>query len=94
MLFINRAYTFRSPSATFLRVYNIKEYNKKLCVASQSKIWIYKILYNSKILDVITKKWWFLIRHTTFTVLFSTVHPEDSRRRWPKHVGVLSKQRV
>ena len=43
---------FRSPSATILRVYSIKEYNKKLCVANQYKIWIYKMLWNSKTLDV------------------------------------------
>jgi hypothetical protein len=36
-----------------------------------------------------------LIRHTEFFVLlFNTVHPEDGRRRWPKHVGVVGKQRI
>ena len=42
MLFVN--HMFRSPSATILRVYSIKEYNKKLYMANLSKIWIYKIL--------------------------------------------------
>ena len=31
-LFIDHTYMFRSPSATILRVYSIKEYNKKLYV--------------------------------------------------------------
>ena len=31
---------------------------------------------------------------TTFIVLFNTLHPEDARRRRPKHVGVVSKQRI
>jgi hypothetical protein len=34
-LFIDHAYIFRSPSATIFRVYNIKEYNKKVCVANR-----------------------------------------------------------
>ena len=44
-LFIDHAYMFRSPSATILRVYSIKEHNKKLCVANQSRIRIKKIIY-------------------------------------------------
>ena len=33
------------------------------------------------------------IRHTQlFNVLFNAVHPEDGRRRRPKHVGVVNKQ--
>jgi hypothetical protein len=51
-LFINHTYMFRSPSETILRVYSIKEYNKKLCVVNQSKISIYKMLLNSKIFYV------------------------------------------
>jgi hypothetical protein len=46
-LFIDHTYMFRSPSATILRVYWIKEYNKNMCVwggANLSKIWIHKIL--------------------------------------------------
>jgi hypothetical protein len=39
------------PFVTILRVYNIKEYNKNLCVVNLSKIWI------SKILDVTKIKW-------------------------------------
>ena len=36
-----------------------------------------------------------LIRHTLlFVLLFNTVHPEDGLRRRPKHVGVVSKQRI
>jgi hypothetical protein len=35
MLFVDHTYIFWSPSATILRVYSIKEYNKKLCVANQ-----------------------------------------------------------
>jgi hypothetical protein len=32
-----------------------------------------------------------LVRYTyLFVVLFNTVHPEDGRRRRPKHVGVAS----
>jgi hypothetical protein len=41
---INHSYMFRSPPATIFRVYSIKEYHKKLCVANLSKIWIYKML--------------------------------------------------
>jgi hypothetical protein len=37
-LFIDHTYTFLSPYASILRVYSIKEYNKKLCVANLSKI--------------------------------------------------------
>ena len=40
---IDHTYMFRSPSATILRVYSIKEYNKKLCVANLFKVWIYKM---------------------------------------------------
>jgi hypothetical protein len=36
-----------------------------------------------------------LATHTQlFIVLFNTVHPEDGRRRRPKHVGVVNKQRI
>jgi hypothetical protein len=34
----DHTYMFRSPSATILRVYNIKEYNDKLCMANLPKI--------------------------------------------------------
>jgi hypothetical protein len=35
------------------------------------------------------------IRHTQlFIVLFNAVHPQDGRRRRPKHVGVINKQRI
>jgi hypothetical protein len=34
---------------------------------------------------------WFATQNF-FIVLFDTVHPEDGRRRRPKHVGVVSKQ--
>ena len=44
LLFVDHIYMFLSPSATILRIYSIKEYNKKLYVANQSKIWIYKML--------------------------------------------------
>jgi hypothetical protein len=30
--------------------------------------------------------------HRRFIVPFDTVHPEDGRRRLPKHVGVVNKQ--
>jgi hypothetical protein len=56
-LFIDHTCMFRSPSATILRVYSIKEYNKKLCVTNQSKICLYKTSLNSKILHVIMIKW-------------------------------------
>jgi hypothetical protein len=56
-LFIDHTYMFPSPSATILRVYSIKECNKKLCVVNLSTIWIYKVLQNSKILDVSMIKW-------------------------------------
>ena len=49
-IFDGETYMFRSPSATTLRVYIIKEYNKMcvcvcvcVCVVNQSKIWTYKI---------------------------------------------------
>jgi hypothetical protein len=29
-----------------------------------------------------------------FIILFNTLHPEDSHRRRPKHVGVVNKQRI
>jgi hypothetical protein len=51
-LFINHTYMFRSPSATILRMYSIKEYNKKLCVTIQSTIWVYKMLWNSRTVDL------------------------------------------
>jgi hypothetical protein len=36
-----------------------------------------------------------LIRHTQLFILFvNTVHPEDGRKRRPKHVGVVNIQRV
>jgi hypothetical protein len=57
MLFIDCTYMIQSPSATILKVYSIKEYNKNLCVANLSKIWIYNMLQNSKILDVTMIKW-------------------------------------
>jgi hypothetical protein len=38
MLFIDHTYMFRSISATILRTYSYKEYNKKLCVANLSGI--------------------------------------------------------
>jgi hypothetical protein len=35
------------------------------------------------------------IRHTQlFIVPFKGVHPEDGRRKQPKHVGVVSKQHI
>jgi hypothetical protein len=43
-LFTDHTYMFQSPSATILRVYSIKEYNKKLCVVYLYKISMYKIL--------------------------------------------------
>jgi hypothetical protein len=33
-LFIDYTYMFRSPSTTIIRVYNIKKYNRKRCVAN------------------------------------------------------------
>ena len=42
-LFIYHTYMFRSPSTTIPKVYSIKKYNKKLRVANQSKIWLYKM---------------------------------------------------
>jgi hypothetical protein len=41
MLFIDHNYIFLSPSATILRVYNIKYYNKNLCVANLWNTWVY-----------------------------------------------------
>ena len=42
-LFFDHTYIFWSPSATIFIVYSIKEWNKRLCVATnQSKIWVYK----------------------------------------------------
>ena len=35
-LFGDHTYIFRSPSALILRAYNIKKYNKKMCVSNQS----------------------------------------------------------
>jgi hypothetical protein len=53
---VEHTYMFRSPYATILRVRSIEDYNKQLCVANLSKIWIYKMLLNSKILDVTSIK--------------------------------------
>lgn len=55
MLYNDHTYMFRSSSVTILRVYTIKDYNKK-CAANQSEIWIYKMLQNCKVLDVIRIK--------------------------------------
>jgi hypothetical protein len=38
MLLVDYIYMFRLPNATILKVYSIKQYNKKLCVANQFKI--------------------------------------------------------
>ena len=43
-LFIDHTYMFQPPSATIIRVYSIKEYNNKTCVANLSKIGVYKML--------------------------------------------------
>jgi hypothetical protein len=52
-MFMEYTYMFWSLSVTILRVYSSKEYNKKLCVANLSKIFIiYKMLQHSKILYV------------------------------------------